>query len=147
VTAIPYLMAGRLALWMGSVRSVVATRAVSTVLMFAVVLMPTFGLAALMYGIRAVFNVLSIPVRQSYLMGVIDPAERSSAAGLANFPSQVTSAIGPYMAGYFMEHLMLSLPLEFAAVMQGLNTVLYYLFFRNVYPPEEIEEAEARKKS
>ena len=32
VTAIPYLMAGRLALWMGSVRSVVATRAVSTVL-------------------------------------------------------------------------------------------------------------------
>ncbi len=147
VTALPYLMAGRLALWMGSVRSVVATRAISTVLMFAVVLMPTFGLAALMYGIRAVFNVLSIPVRQSYLMGVIDPAERSSASGLANFPSQVTSAVGPYMAGYFMEHLMLSLPLEFAAVMQGLNTVLYYLFFRNVYPPEEIEEAEARKKT
>ncbi len=144
--AIPYLMAGRLALWMGSVRSVVATRAVSTVLMFAVVLMPTFGLAALVYGIRALFNVLSIPVRQSYLMGVIDPAERSSAAGLANFPSQVTSAIGPYMAGYFMEHLMLSLPLEFAAVMQGLNTVLYYLFFRNIYPPEEIDEAEARKR-
>ena len=51
------------------------------------------------------------------------------------------------MAGYFMEHLMLSLPLEFAAAMQGLNTVLYYLFFRNVYPPEEIEEAEARKKT
>ena len=147
VTALPYLMAGRLALWMGSVRSVVATRAISTVLMFAVVLMPTFGLAALMYGIRAVFNVLSIPVRQSYLMGVIEPAERSSASGLSNFPSQVTSAVGPYMAGYFMEHLMLSLPLEFAAVMQGLNTVLYYLFFRNVYPPEEIDEAEARKKT
>ncbi|MGH8324447.1 MAG: MFS transporter, partial [Steroidobacteraceae bacterium] len=116
VNAVPYLMAGRLALWMGSVRSVVATRAVSTVLMFAVVMMPTFGLAALVYGVRAVFNVLSIPVRQSYLMGVIDPAERSSASGLANFPSQVTSALGPYMAGYFMEHLMLSLPLEFAAV-------------------------------
>jgi hypothetical protein len=37
---------------------------------------------------------------------------------------QVTSAAGPYMAGYFMEHLMLSLPLEFAAAMQGLSTVL-----------------------
>lgn len=145
-TAIPYLMAGRLALWMGSVRSVVATRAVSTVLMFAVVLMPTFALAALVYGIRAVFNVLSIPVRQSYLMGVIDPAERSSASGLASFPSQVTSAVGPYMAGYFMEHLMLSLPLEFAAVMQGLNTVLFYIFFRNVHPPEELNEREDRKQ-
>ena len=86
VTAVPYLMAGRLALWMGSVRSVVVTRAISTVLMFAVVLMPTFGLAALMYGIRAVFNVLSIPVRQSYLMGVIDPAERSSALASPTSP-------------------------------------------------------------
>jgi MFS family permease len=142
VTALPYLMAGRLALWLGSVRSVVATRGISTVLLFAVVAMPTFGLAALIYGIRAVFNVLSIPVRQSYLMGVIDPAERSSASGMANFPSQVTSAVGPYMAGYFMEHLLLSLPLEFAAVMQGINTVLYYYFFRNIYPPEEMDGRE-----
>jgi MFS family permease len=142
-TALPYLMAGRLALWLGSVRSVVATRGISTVLLFAVVAMPTFSLAALIYGIRAIFNVLSIPVRQSYLMGVIDPAERSSASGMASFPSQVTSAVGPYMAGYFMEHLLLSLPLEFAAVMQGINTVLYYYFFRNVYPPEEMDGREA----
>jgi MFS family permease len=147
ITALPYLMAGRLALWLGSVRSVVATRGVSTVLLFAVVVMPTFGLAALVYGIRAVFNVLSIPVRQSYLMGVIDPAERSSASGMANFPSQVTSAVGPYMAGYFMEHLLLSLPLEFAAVMQGINTVLYYYFFRNVYPPEEMDARESPSRN
>ena len=139
VTALPYLMAGRLALLLGSVRAVVATRGISTILLFAVVAMPTFGLAALIYGIRAIFNVLSIPVRQSYLMGVIDPAERSSASGMANFPSQMTSAIGPYMAGYFMEHLLLSLPLEFAGVMEGINTALYYYyFFRNVYPPEEL---------
>jgi MFS family permease len=90
------------------------------------------------YGVRALFNLLSIPVRQSYLMGVIDPAERSSASGFANFPSQVTSSIGPYLAGYFMEHLALALPLEFAAAMQGLNTLLYWIFLRNVYPPEEL---------
>jgi predicted MFS family arabinose efflux permease len=71
-------------------------------------------------------------------MGVIEPSQRATASGFANFPSQVTSAAGPYMAGYFMEHLFLSMPLEFAAVMQGLNTVLYWWFFRNVYPPEEM---------
>jgi predicted MFS family arabinose efflux permease len=131
-------MAGRIALTFGTVRSVVATRAVGTVLLFAVVLMPTFAWAAVLYGIRMVFNVLSIPVRQSYLMGVIEPSERATASGFANFPSQVTSAAGPYMAGYFMEHVALSLPLEFAAVMQGLNTILYWAFFRNVYPPEEL---------
>ena len=140
VSAIPYLLAGRLALTLGSVRSVVWTRAISTVLLFMVVLMPTFVWAVAIYGIRAVFNMLSIPVRQSYLMGVIPPAERSSASGFANFPSQVMSAVGPYIAGLFMEHLYLSLPLEFAAAMQALNTFLYWLFFRNVLPPEEIEQ-------
>jgi predicted MFS family arabinose efflux permease len=143
-SAIPYLAAGRVALTFGSVRSVVVTRSISTVLLFAVVVMPTFAWAATLYGIRALFNMLSIPVRQSYLMGVIDPAERSSASGFANFPSQVTSAAGPYMAGYFMEHLALALPLEFAAVMQGLNTILYWVFFRNVYPPEEADGAGSR---
>ncbi len=137
VSAIPYLLAGRIALAFGSVRSVVITRAIATVLLFAVVLMPTFLLAAAVYTLRMIFNVLSIPVRQSYLMGVIDPSERASAAGLASFPSQVTSAVGPYLAGYFMQNFALGLPLEFAAAMQALNTLLYWMFFRNIYPPEE----------
>lgn len=138
VSALPYLMAGRLALMLGSVRAVVVTRAISTVLLFLVVMMPTFWLAAALYGMRAIFNMLSIPVRQSYLMGVIAPAERSSASGFANFPSQVMSAASPYIAGQFMEHLYISMPLEFAAVMQALNTFLYWIFFRNVLPPEEM---------
>ncbi|HVA80828.1 MAG TPA: MFS transporter, partial [Candidatus Binataceae bacterium] len=93
VSAVPYLMAGRLALMLGSVRSIVVTRAISTVLLFMVVLMPTFLWAVVLYGIRAIFNMISIPVRQSYLMGVIPPAERSSASGLSNFPAQVMSSV------------------------------------------------------
>jgi MFS family permease len=138
-TAVPYLMASRIAHAMGSVRAVVVTRAIACVLLVGMTLMPTFFTAALLYLIRMIFNVLSIPVRQSYLMGVIDPAERASAAGLANVPSQVTSAAGPYLAGVFMQHIALALPLEFAAAMQALNAYLYWLFFRNVYPPEELE--------
>ena len=140
VTSLPYLFAGRLALRMGAVRSVVWTRLTGAALMMAVVLMPSFYLAALMYGIRAIFNVLSIPVRQSYVMGVITPAERSTAAAFSNFPSQVTSAAGPYMAGYMMEHISLAMPLEFAALMQGVNALLYWVFFRNIFPPEELAE-------
>jgi MFS family permease len=138
VASVPYLMAGRIALMFGSVRSVVVTRLIGAVMLFGVALMPTFVWAATLYGIRMLFNVLSIPVRQSYLMGVIISSERATASGFSNFPAQVTSAAGPYMAGYFMEHLFLDLPLEFAAVMQAVNAFLYWVFFRNVYPPEEI---------
>jgi len=144
VTALPYLFAGRLALRMGTVRSVVVTRAIGAVLMLAVVAMPTFYLAALMYGIRAIFNVLSIPVRQSYVMGVITPSERSSASAFSNFPSQVTSALGPYVAGHMIEHISLAMPLEFAAVIQGINAGLYWFFFHNILPPEELAELNPR---
>jgi predicted MFS family arabinose efflux permease len=122
----------------------VITRAISTVLLFGMVVVPAFGLAAALYGVRALFNLLSIPVRQSYLMGIIDPAEPSSAAGFANFPSQVTSSIGPYLGGYFMEHLTLALPLEFAAARHGLSTFLYWFFFRNMYPPEGLDAGAAK---
>jgi predicted MFS family arabinose efflux permease len=138
LSAVPYLMAGRIALVMGSVRTIVFTRAVSCALLFAVVVMPTFATAAALYALRMVFNVLSVPVRQSYLMGVIEPAERAGAAGLANLPSQVASAVGPYFAGYFMENFALGLPLEVAAAMQTVNTFLYWLFFRHIHPPEEM---------
>ena len=37
-----------------------------------------------------------------------------------------------------MQHLWLEMPLELAATLQGINAALYYFFFRNVRPPEEI---------
>lgn len=138
VAAAPYLLAGRMAARFGSVRAVVICRGVAAVLLAVMVLMPSFWLAGVLYGARMIFNTLSIPVRQSFLMGVIPPAERSSAAGMASFPAQVGASISPYAAGYLMEQVWLELPLELAALLQALNAALYYLFFREVRPPEEI---------
>ena len=138
IAAAPYLLAGRMAARFGSVNAVVVCRAVASLLLGVMVLMPSFWLAGLLYGARMIFNTLSIPVRQSFLMGVIPPAERSAAAGMASFPAQVGSSISPYVAGYLMQQVALELPLEVAALLQALNATLYYFFFRAVRPPEEI---------
>jgi MFS family permease len=138
VAAAPYLLAGRMAARFGSVKAVVLCRGVAAVLLGVLVLMPNFWLAGVLYGARMIFNTLSIPVRQSFLMGVIPPAERSSAAGMASFPAQVGASVSPYIAGYLMEQVALELPLILAALLQGLNAALYYLFFRAVRPPEEL---------
>jgi len=138
VAAAPYLLAGRMAARFGSVKAVVVCRAIASVLLGVMVVMPSFWLAGLLYGARMIFNTLSIPVRQSFLMGVIPPAERSAAAGMASFPAQVGSSISPYLAGYLMQQISLELPLELAALLQGVNAALYYFFFRAVRPPEEI---------
>ena len=139
--AVPDLLAGRLARRLGAVNAVVVTRSISVVLLAIMAIMPTFLWAAALYLVRMVVNTLSNPIRQSYLMGIIDPADRSSAAGLSNMPSQVGSAISPTLAGYLMQQVSLNLPLGLAAGLQGINVLLYYLFPE--YPPaEEREEGE-----
>ncbi|MGH7908051.1 MAG: MFS transporter [Candidatus Binataceae bacterium] len=142
IAAVPYLTAGRVARRFGVVSSVVICRAISSVLLIVLAVMPTFALAGVVYGIRVIFNTLSLPVRQSYIMGIIRPEERASAAGLSNLPSQASSAVSPYFAGYFMQNIALSLPLEVAAILMGVNTALYYFFFHKIRPPEELEITE-----
>jgi MFS family permease len=138
LAAAPSLVAGRVARRFGAVSTVVTWRMISALLLFILALMPNFALAALVFATRTFCNTLSLTVRQSYIMGIIRPSERSSAAGLSNFPAQVGSALSPYFAGYAMEHLALALPLELASALMALNTWLYYLFFRGVRPPEEV---------
>jgi MFS family permease len=140
--ALPYLLAGRLARRLGAVNAVVVTRAISVILLIIMVAMPTFILAAAVYLLRMIANTLSNPVRQSYLMGVIAPAERASAAGLANLPSQAAASVSPYITGYLMQQVALDLPLELAAAFQGLNTILYYCVFHNIHPPEEARQTD-----
>lgn len=137
VAALPYLLAGRLARRLGAVRLVVLTRSVSVVLLAIMAVMPTFALAAGLYLLRTAFNTLSNPVRQSYLMGIIPSRERSSAAGLSNLPSQIGMSISPSIAGYLIQQVALDLPLEIAALLQGINAALYFVFFRHIHPPEE----------
>ena len=74
-------------------------------------------------------------------MGIVDPRERASAAGLSSLPSQVASSTTPALAGYTMQTISLDLPLELAAFLQAINTALYYLFFRKIRPPEEMPPA------
>jgi MFS family permease len=137
--ALPYLAVGRVARRFGAVVTIAVSRGISAIMLFVVILMPTYSLAAIVYVIRVLVAVFAIPVRQSFLMGVIDPAERSSAAGFANTPSQASQSISAYTAGILIHYVALSMPLVGAGVLQGLNALLYFAFFRNIRPPEELD--------
>jgi MFS family permease len=131
------LVAGRVARRFGTVRAVVALRATAVLLMAAMALMPTYLLAALLFLLRTQVNTMANPMRQSFLMGMVDPADRSTAAGLSNLPLQIMSSAGPTIAGQLMQSLWLSVPLELAAALQAVNTVLYHVFFHDMRLPEE----------
>lgn len=131
------LMAGTVARRFGTVRAVVGLRAIAVLLMAAMALVPTFLVAAVLFLLRTQVNTMSNPMRQSFLMGMVDPADRSTAAGFSNLPLQVLSSAGPSIAGQLMQSVWVSIPLEIAACLQAVNTSLYYVFFHKMKLPEE----------
>ena len=137
--ALPYLTTGRVSRRFGAVVTIVTSRFISALMLVGVVLMPTYFAAAILYVVRVLVAVFAIPVRQSFLMGVIAPAERSSAAGFANTPSQVTQSLSAYGAGVLIHYVALSMPLLAAGLFQALNALLYYALFWNIRPPEELD--------
>ena len=133
------LVAARFAAWLGVVRAITVSRALQAVLIVPMVLAPTFWLAGAFYLLRMLAQRMGLPLRQSYVMGVVAPEERGSVAALSNLPSQAASAVSPTAAGYLFDHVALALPFEIGAVLQAINTVMFFVFFRAVRPPEESE--------
>lgn len=122
---------------LGLVRAILVGRSLQALLIIPMILAPTFWLAGTIYLIRMLAQRVALPLRQSYVMGVIPAEERGAVGALSNLPMQGTSAASPVLAGYLFDHVSLSLPFEIGAVLQGINAVLFYLFFRRLLPPEE----------
>ena len=146
VTALPYLGAARLAERLGAVRAVTITRALSVALLVAIAQMPTFVMAGVAFALRMAVNSLSLPARQSYVMGVAEERHRGMIAAVGSLPSQVTSTISPAVGGALMESF-LDTPLYGAALFMGLNMVAFYYAFRHAPPPEETARAKGNISS
>jgi len=97
---------------------------------------PTFLVASILLALRTGLNSLGIPARQSYTMGVAEEHRRGTVAALGSLPSMVTSSISPVVGGALMG-AFLDTPIVGATFFMGVNTVAYYLAFRNTRPPEE----------
>jgi MFS family permease len=137
---VPYLGVTRVvALMGGAVRMVVMLRVVSCALLAAIPFAPAYWIAGAGYLVRMLINVMTMPVRQSYVMGIIPSHERSRAAALSNLPSRLAATVGPATAGPMIESGLTFLPLELAAALQLTNAALYWRFFHSVVPPEELQ--------
>jgi MFS family permease len=132
------LSAARVATSLGVVKAIVLTRAVAAILIVPMVLSPHFWIAGAVYFIRMMVQRVGMPLRQSYVMGVVPQEERALVAGLSNLPAQGTSAATPAAAGYLFDHVSESLPFELGAAIQCASAGVYWLFFRNMRPEEGI---------
>lgn len=129
LAGISALLAVRIANRIGLIRTMVYTHIPSNVLLCLVPFMPNLGLAITVLLLRFSISQMDVPTRQSYTMAVVDPDERSAAAGVTTIARSVGAAASPYLAGVFLSSsAFLSAPFLVAG---GLKIVYDLLLYRN----------------
>ncbi len=137
LSGISLLVAGRLAMRIGLVNTMVFTHIPSNLLLMLVPLMPTGGLAAAAFLARMSISQMDVPTRQSYTMAVVDPAERTAAAGVTNVARSAATALSPAVTGYAFSVAALGLPFFIAGTLKVAYDLALYRSFRSIRPPEE----------
>ena len=137
VTALSFLVSERIARRVGLLRTMVFTHIPSNVFLIAVALAPTPLLAVGLLLGRQSLSQMDVPARQSYVVSIVDEADRTAAAGLTNSIRTFSSSVSPWLAGYALANLWIGTPLAAAGILKLTYDFLIYKVFRNVRPPEE----------
>lgn len=121
------LLAVPLAKKIGLIRTMVFTHLPSNVLLILVPLMPNFPLAITMLLLRFSISQMDVPTRQAYTMAVVDPDERSAAAGITGIARSIGASLSPTVAGAILP-VFIGGPFIIAG---GLKIVYDLILFRN----------------
>jgi predicted MFS family arabinose efflux permease len=132
------LAAAPLAARFGLVNTMVFTHLPSNVLLLLVPFMPSVELAVAVLLVRFSISQMDVPTRQSYTMAVVDPDERSAAAGVTGVARSLGVATSPLIAGpLFLSAAFAGAPFVIAGGLKIVYDLLLYRRFQSVRPPEE----------
>ncbi len=137
LAGVSYLAAARLAARFGLINTMVFTHIPSNILLMLVPWMPTLPLAVGLLLLRFAISQMDVPTRQSYVMAVVDPSERSAAAGVTAIARSVGSAFSPLVTGILLQNVLLNLPFLLAGSLKIVYDLALYRSFKAVKPPEE----------
>jgi hypothetical protein len=140
LNAVSHLGAAWLARRIGLVNTMVWTHLPSSLFLIAAPAAPTAGLAAALFLAREGLVEMDVPTRQSYVLAIVRPEERSYASGVTNFARNLGWAAGPLVAGAIMQHVAIAGPLVIGGVLKIAYDLMLYAGFRRITPPEELPE-------
>jgi MFS family permease len=138
LAAVSALAAARIAARIGLINTMVFTHLPSNVLLILVPLMPTVELAILVLLARFSISQMDVPARQSYTMAVVDPDERSAAAGVTGIARTTGAALSPLIAApLFAVPGLASVPFFLAGGLKIVYDLALWRAFRAHKPPDE----------
>jgi len=132
-----HMAAAWLARKIGLVNTMVFTHIPSSLLLLTVPFMPNFETAAILFLLRESLVEMDVPTRQSYVMAVVQPEERTFASGITHLVRLAGWALAPAFAGFLMSGQTLAIPIYVGAAMKIFYDLALWRAFRRLKPPEE----------
>jgi MFS family permease len=135
--ALSFLAAPVLARQMGVVKTMAFSHGLASLIYLFLPLAPSFSIAAAMTVVRSFLAYMDNPLRSSFIMGIVRPEDRGSAAGITTLSRHVPVAVSPTLSAYLMQSFSLNVPIFMGGFLQLFHDCVFYFLFRNVKPPEE----------
>ncbi|HEY5944045.1 MAG TPA: MFS transporter, partial [Kofleriaceae bacterium] len=102
LNAVSHLGAAWLAKRIGLVNTMVFTHIPSSLLLVTVAFAPSFPIAAVLFLMREGLVEMDVPTRQSYVLAVVEPSERTVVSGITMLVRLAAWAAAPGFAGLLM---------------------------------------------
>jgi MFS family permease len=123
------VVAGWLGDRIGFLNTMVWSHLPSNVLLALIPLAPSLVPAVGLLLARSVLSQMDVPARQAYVAALVDPAERTAAAGYTNAARHLVRPAGPLLASWSMG-MATGLPFLIAGGLKAVYDLALYFTFR-----------------
>ena len=136
IQALSFVTAVRLGERFGMLKVMVFSHFPSNLLLIAVGFAPNLAAAVVLLLARTVLSQMDVPVRQNYVMALVEPQAQTAAAAYTNTVRYVARPIGTALSGVAAS-ATLGLPFLIGGAIKGGYDVVLWLRFRRVRLPQE----------
>jgi MFS family permease len=118
----------------GTIRAIVMTQSLATVLMLSLAFTPNALFAAGIYLARAALMNMASPILDSFLMGIVTKEERGLASAINSIVWRLPNSASTVVGGVLLAAGSYDIPFFLAGSFYAVSIVLFYSFFKNVKP-------------
>jgi MFS family permease len=115
----------------GLLATMVFTHLPSDLVLAAIAFAPNLTTAITLLLVRSMLSQMDVPTRQAYVMALVDPTERTAAAGYTNAARYLARPAGPALAGAG-QSLLIGLPFLAAGAIKVAYDLVLWALFRHV---------------
>jgi predicted MFS family arabinose efflux permease len=133
LTAISQLAAPWVAHRIGLLNTMVFTHIPSSVALIAAAFASQVEVALGLLLLRAALSQMDVPTRSAFVMAVVTPPERASAASYTSVPRSLASALSPSLGGALFAAGWLAAPLVMGGALKILYDLALLVAFRKVH--------------